>query len=84
MQLSQYLADQLRLLEYARKFEKPIGKFKIGLEVNAVVAEQTEWGFIFQLAHGVRGEATFYNSQTEQLEIGTRVKGKVLYVCVLH
>lgn len=47
------------------------------------MSERTEWGFIFRLSNGARGEATFFNSGSDKLEIGTKIKGKVLNVCML-
>lgn len=82
MHLSKHLSDQQRLLAHAKRIGNPLGDYSIGKGVSGVVTEQTEWGFVLRLSNGARGETTFYNAHSDNLEIGSQVEGKVLHVCV--
>lgn len=84
MQLSKHLSDQQRILDHAKKMGNPIGQLCVGKEVTGVVSEKTEWGYVFKLCNGARGEATFFNTQGKNLTIGTQVKGKVLHIDCLR
>ena len=84
LHLSKYLTDQQRLLEHAKKVGDPIGSFCFGDSVSGLVTARTEWGFTFSLTNGARGEATFFNSESDNLEIGSRITGKVLFVDCLR
>lgn len=80
MHLSRHLSDQQRLLAHARRTHDPLGAYSIGKGVSGVVTDRTEWGFVLRLDNGARGETTFFNANSDDLPIGSRVEGKVLHV----
>lgn len=82
--LSKYLSDQERLQEYAKKAGSPLGAFNVGGKVSGVVSEKTDWGFVLKLTNGARGEVTFFNAESDDLDVGTRVNGKILNIDFLR